>query len=217
MKCPTGGQTSYINACRLAGISFSGVVSGIATSFASSKPVNVGQRTDVRSIYTYDGWAVADNSSFWIDLYQLQVRGARVASNNRPLLGPDMNRYFSRRRMRSTAFMVLLAWLFAVASGVANACLLEAPHHDHVSAAGASMADLPAHLASHAGDIAAHSDDVHTSSAPCQKVCDDTPQSLPKALSGLDQTNPGLAPPIVLLWSATAPIVVGPRRTAAPG
>ena len=126
-----------------------------------------------------------------------------------------MNRFLSRRRMRNTAFMVLLAWLFAVASGVANACLLESPHHDlHASAAAASAVDLPDHLAAHSGDIAAHSDDVHTSSPPCQKVCDDTPQSLPKALSGVDQTNPGMSPPIVLLWSATAPIAVGSRRTA---
>lgn len=125
-----------------------------------------------------------------------------------------MNRFLSRRRMRHTAFIVLLAWLFAVASGVANACLLHSPHHDlHISAAAASVADVPTYLAADAGDIAAHSDDVHTYSPPCQKVCDDTPQSLPTALSVVDQTNPGLSSPIALLWSATAPIAAGSRRT----
>ena len=110
-----------------------------------------------------------------------------------------MNRFLSRRRMRNTAFMVLLAWLFAIASGVANACLLEAPHHElHALAA-----------ASHAADFSTRS-----SRLPCQKVCDDAPQSLPKAVSGIDQTNPGLPPPSAILWSATAPIAVGTRRSA---
>ena len=37
-----------------------------------------------------------------------------------------MKLFPNTRAKRNTAFMVLLVWLFALASGVANACLLEA-------------------------------------------------------------------------------------------
>ena len=126
-----------------------------------------------------------------------------------------MNRFLSQRRMRNTAFTVLLAWLFAIASGVANACLLESPRVAlHVSAAGTHAADVSTHVGTPARDIANSGGAMHDASPPCQKVCDDTPQSLPKAASGVDHTNPGLSPPAAILWAATAPVAVGARRMA---
>ena len=51
-----------------------------------------------------------------------------------------MKLFSNPRAKRSTVFMVLLTWLFALASGVANACLLQAQEtHAHSIAS----ADFP--------------------------------------------------------------------------
>ena len=110
--------------------------------------------------------------------------------------------------------MVLLVWLFALASGVANACLLEAHGtHSHVATAGTSAtAHAPAVLAGHAGAVAGRGNDSDTSKAPCLKVFDDGSHSLPKPHSGVDQTEPGLSPFVAVLWTAATPVVSAPRR-----
>jgi hypothetical protein len=48
-----------------------------------------------------------------------------------------MKHFFNSRTKRSTAFVVLLVWLFALASGAANACFIQAAEetHDHGSRA----------------------------------------------------------------------------------
>lgn len=121
---------------------------------------------------------------------------------------------------RRTAFAVMLVWLFALASGVANACLLSVPetHSMATTAARVTTAnaaktapapvDLAGHLKAHAG----HDDDSNISKAPCLKVCDDGSQSLPKVQAAVDQTDPGPAPLVAILWTASAPVVESPRR-----
>ncbi len=97
--------------------------------------------------------------------------------------------------------MVLLAWLFAVASGVANACLLEAGEtHSQVVIA---LSFGPAHAQTVAGD----GDDSHNLKAPCLKVCDDGTRSFPKQDPTVAQTDPGPAPIVLVLWGAVAPII----------
>jgi hypothetical protein len=122
-----------------------------------------------------------------------------------------MKHFFSPRARRSTAFMVLLVWLFALASGVANACLLQVPQtHSHGLAAAkfSGMAHAPAG-ASHAGASASHGDEGHASAAPCQKVCDDGSRSVPQPDLKFAQPDPGPAP-LVVLWTAATPVVSAP-------
>ena len=101
---------------------------------------------------------------------------------------------------------MLFVWLFALASGLANACLLEphgADNHgsalSHLSASG-TMPGL-------AGDHAqgrAH-DDSDSDPAPakgsCLKACDGS-QSLLKQACNFDFADPGLAPLVGAAWLA---------------
>lgn len=108
-------------------------------------------------------------------------------------------KFFADTRIkRNTAFAMLFVWLFALASGVANACLLEAPEtHSHV------VTPVTEHD---------HDHDSHVSKAPCLKACADGSHSLLKQHSGFDQIDPGSAPLITVLWTAAAPLVLAPHR-----
>ena len=100
---------------------------------------------------------------------------------------------------------MLLVWVFGLVSGVANACLLEAPG----AATHAKTEKLHAqHDVQHNGFGthpqtavgSAQAEDAHTSKQPCLKVCDDSSRSLPKKhLAG--EVDPGLPSVVVVLWS----------------
>ena len=111
--------------------------------------------------------------------------------------------------------MALALWLFAVASGIASACLLEAPgpHSHDATGTNATASDEPherseEHAAAHAG----HDADADESKAPCLKVCDDGSHALLNCLPGIDLTNPGQEPFVPVVWTATAPVVCAPSR-----
>lgn len=125
-------------------------------------------------------------------------------------------KYFAdSRSKRPTALVVLLLWLFALASGVANACLLETPglhpHSNPHANLHANAAQAPAHEASHAhpqqrGDRAnaAGHGDLDASKQACLKACDDGTRTAPKAYAGVEQVDPG--PPLLVttLWVTPA-------------
>ena len=118
-----------------------------------------------------------------------------------------MTLLFNKRAKRHTAFMVLLVWLFALASGVANACLLEAREtHSHAAAAGFSEAAASGILPGHTGAVADGIDESHFK-APCLKVCDDGSRSFPKQDSTVAQTDPGPAPIVLVLWKTALPVI----------
>ena len=121
-----------------------------------------------------------------------------------------MKLFSNIRAKRNIAFMVLLVWLFALASGVANACLLEAREtHSHIATAASSEAAhasviLPGHAG--AGAVADGVGESHFK-APCLKVCDDGSRSFPKQDSTVAQNDPGPALLVVILWGTVAPVV----------
>jgi hypothetical protein len=121
----------------------------------------------------------------------------------------NMKLFSGNRAKRSTAFMVLLVWLFALASGVANACLLEERGtHSHLLAAGsceAAHAEVTI-LPGHAGAVPDSVDDSDLK-ALCLKVCDDGSRSLPKHDWTSDQPNPGPAPLVAILWRTVATVI----------
>ncbi|ABM39809.1 hypothetical protein Pnap_4536 (plasmid) [Polaromonas naphthalenivorans CJ2] len=107
--------------------------------------------------------------------------------------------------------MVLLVWLFALASGVANACLLEARQtHAHIAATASSESGAHAHAAvilpGHTGAIA---DGVGEQQfkASCLKVCDDGTRSFPKQDGSVAQNDAGPAPLFQVLWGKVAPSI----------
>lgn len=109
---------------------------------------------------------------------------------------------------RNIAFMVLLVWLFALASGIANACLLEARQtHSHIAAAAPlESVHAPVIFPGHAGAVADGVGESHFK-APCLKVCDDGSRSFPKHDATVTQNDPG--PPLLvwILWSTVAPVI----------
>ena len=119
-----------------------------------------------------------------------------------------MKPLFNSRTRRNTAFVVLVVWLFALASGVANACLIQAREMQadgsllaHFSPAGNGYAISTVHV----GAIAQHEPGSEASKSQCLKVCDDGSRSLQKQKAGLDLTHPGLAPLLAVAWSTATP------------
>ena len=117
---------------------------------------------------------------------------------------------------RKAVAMVLLTWLFALASGVANACLFETPTtHAHVVAAASEGARVLAVMAGHTGAVA---DGDHASSsaeAPCLKVCDEISTALVSQPSQA-QADTGLAPLVRVLWPVAVADRVAPSQTGDP-
>lgn len=101
----------------------------------------------------------------------------------------------SRHHKRSIALTMLLVWVFALLSGVANACLTEPLGEPAHAGTQPSQADHPAREAvqSHEADQAQH--DEHSDKAPCQKSCDESSQTLLKQLPKLDTPGPQAATP----------------------
>lgn len=121
------------------------------------------------------------------------------------------------RTRRKTAFVMLFVWLFALASGLANACLLEARGaHDHGSPL-AHPSTTGTALGS-AGDHAAgllHDDgdsDPASAKESCLKACDDGSQSLLKYASSVDLADPELAPFVAAAWAADVHVAPAPGR-----
>ena len=128
----------------------------------------------------------------------------------RKSLVPNMKFFVNSCIKRNIAFAVLLVWLFALASGVANACFLETPQSHPRQAATASHA--PADSLFHASAPAGRDDDSDSTKESCLKVCDDGTNAVTKAHSGVDHSDPGPAPLVAILWAGSAPVISASRR-----
>jgi hypothetical protein len=98
----------------------------------------------------------------------------------------NMNLTASRHHKRSIALTMLLVWVFALLSGVANACLTEPRGELAHAGTQVSQADQPARAAvqPRAADQAQQGE--HPDKAPCQKSCDASSQTLLKQLPKFD-------------------------------
>ena len=125
-----------------------------------------------------------------------------------------MKFFADTRTKRNAAFVVLLAWLFALASSVANACFLDThePHSVASKESAAPTSTAPAELRAQLGANASHHDDSDSTKESCLKVCDDATHTLPKAYSGVDHADPGPASLVATLWTGTPNVVSAPRR-----
>ena len=127
---------------------------------------------------------------------------------------PDLKPPFSNAlAKRNTSFGVLLVWLFALGSGVVNACLLEARGtHGRDATVGTSESAIASDLpAVHGGAVGSH-DDPDASKAPCLKVCDGASQTVVKQPSTFDLIHPGLPLFVRVVWTAAAGEVAASRR-----
>lgn len=117
------------------------------------------------------------------------------------------------RTKRNTAAAMLLVWVFAMASGVANACFLET-HEPHSTSEVSPPTTSHSHAGSldHLGAAADHDEDSVSTKESCLKACDDGTNTLLKAHSGVDHADPGQAPLVATLWTAVPPVVSALRR-----
>ncbi len=121
-----------------------------------------------------------------------------------------MKPFFNSHSKRNTALVALFVWLFALVSGVANACLIQPEKmHDHGSVAAHSSAAEKRHAVSavHVDAISEHRPELERSKSQCLKVCDDSSQSLPKQQVDFDLTHPVLVPLIAVAWIKATPEV----------
>jgi hypothetical protein len=118
-----------------------------------------------------------------------------------------MKPHISLCTKRHTAFLMLLVWGVALASGVANACLLDAhDRHAHVIAAAVSGAVQVALASDDPLEVdAGHDDDGSDSGALCLKACDDSKHFVPKQTLKATQPDPGPAPLVTILWNVAVP------------
>lgn len=125
-----------------------------------------------------------------------------------------MKFFANTRTRRNTAFAMLLVWVFALASGVANACFLETPesHSRATKGSAATTSHTHGEVVAHLGAPAGQHDDSNSTKESCLKACDDGTNAVPKAYSGLDHTDPGPAPLVTTLWAGSAHVASAPRR-----
>ena len=133
-----------------------------------------------------------------------------------------MKPFFDRQVKRNTTFFVLFTWLFALASGVANACSIE-PRGTHPdgSVVTSALATEEMEAVETAPDQVggAVGDHHHGSDAPgtpCQKVCDEGSNSLTKQQSTSIPTDSGLAPFFAFAWASSGTAILSaPSRAGA--
>ena len=113
-------------------------------------------------------------------------------------------------RNRTTAFVVLILWMFTVGAGIVNACMLDARQAYTANSVESLTKVTAAHsmVASHGRALPDHVDDSDRSGLQCLKVCDNSVQTPPKLQSGIDQTPAAQMPPPSAFWPALAPAVV---------
>lgn len=126
----------------------------------------------------------------------------------------------TRSRLRRLAAYVLLVWLFGLACGIVNACVLGEVHH---GAAMMSHAQGDAGLAMH--DHAGHQHQGDHGKPPCERLCDAPAAARPadnelgSVLAGLwlaPAPLPSIAVRLLPLHREPAPAAEAPRRDAVP-
>ena len=120
-----------------------------------------------------------------------------------------MKHFFNSSTKHTTTALMLVVWLFALASGIANACLLEEARGTHAHAAGteqSSHTHLIATRSAQGTDIDDNIDESPTFKALCLDACDGRSNVLLKQDASEDQ--PLLAPMALfaISWRANQPV-----------
>lgn len=120
-----------------------------------------------------------------------------------------MKPFSTTRTRRNTALATLLVWLFALSSGIANACLLEAPvkhTHSHVAKTGSESRHTHVGLTGHSEAVESEQHDSDVPKDACLKVCDDSSKAPVKLQASSDLLDPGMPPVVAIMWDAATPV-----------
>ena len=133
--------------------------------------------------------------------------------------------HFTRRQLRHTAYVALFAWVFALVSGVANACLLQTAEPGTTAfslAAGAQTAgchsgvapcEHDAGTAHHHADSGSGEPAQHGDKAVCLKFCADESSALAKSKTS-QADLPSLVPMASAPWLPAALVAAAARWQA---
>lgn len=118
---------------------------------------------------------------------------------------------------RFTARAMLFVWLFALVSGIANACLLE-PHGgdghatplSHLTPEDSVKGVTGPHAEEHTDADGAS--DTGPANKSCLKACDEGSQSLLKHASSSDLIDPCLAPFVTTVWATQVRVALELHR-----
>ena len=113
-----------------------------------------------------------------------------------------MNFFALTRSKRHIALAMLMVWLFALGSGVANACLLQTNDaHTHTNTH--TNTHESAQLVDEPTTSFGHHDEADNTKESCLKVCDDGTHSLVKLPSDTGDINPGPVSLLTTLWTGS--------------
>jgi hypothetical protein len=114
-----------------------------------------------------------------------------------------MSLFPNTRTKRRTVYTMLLVWFFALGSGWANACLLQAREtHWHGPSGDASLTAHASRVSpGHVGLDSDHAENAGLARSACLKVCGDDTQTIVKLASSVDLANVAMVPPTVLTWA----------------
>jgi hypothetical protein len=114
-----------------------------------------------------------------------------------------MSLFPNTRTKRRTVYTMLLVWFFALGSGWANACLLQAREtHWHGPSGDASLTAHASRVSpGHVGLDSDHAENAGLARSACLKVCSDDTQTIVKLASSVDLANVAMVPPTVLTWA----------------
>ena len=153
---------------------------------------SVVQRTDHTSPRCFP-WAEA--IAWWL-MWVNSHRRLRRRINNLQFCMKLLPRTSTRR---TTASFMLAVWLFVLASGFANACLLQAPDYG-----GSQTSSESSHITGQ--PAATGHDSGESSKAPCLKACDEGTQAL-QSSNAMDWVDPGTPPFVGVLWNDETPLL----------
>lgn len=115
-----------------------------------------------------------------------------------------MNAFVNSLTGRRIVHTLLLVWIFALGSGLANACLLQqsGTHGHGPSGDGQPTSQAPRVSPGHLGADSDHLDNAGLAKSACLKVCGDGAQTIVKWAVSADVADVAMASPTVLAWSA---------------
>ena len=127
-----------------------------------------------------------------------------------------MKSFVSIRLKRRSAFALLAMWIVTVASGVANACLLDihGVHDHHAIGEHAAITHEPlVAQPTNESDVEDLDEDQAVSKESCLKVCEDSSKFLPKPSLGFDVLDVQMTPLVASVWIIRAPSVSAIRAS----
>jgi len=129
---------------------------------------------------------------------------------------------FNRRQLRLTACVALFAWLFALVSGVANACLtqpyaraefgaISSQTNPGVGGAAGPMEVQVQHVLHHDATVAEQEEHgSHSAKAGCLKFCADQSSAVTKSTTPQAETGDPFVV-ATMQWRSAAPVVAASR------